>query len=258
MHEGRERYYRDRWNGINHQDALANTIHWAFKVTWDSKLGRPWTSNHSTKNRHTLIQTLVWYLDKYGDDDPLQTIELNGQPAVEVSFHFGTGKMSRDGEEFLLCGHLDRIVTLHRQHYISDLKTTGHGLNQEWFDSFTPDNQFSLYITAAQVIYHEDISSLIVDGCQILASGSRFQRGLVERKSSQIEEWWNETIGYWISQMEASARHNLYPMNDKACNNFGGCPYRRVCSKPPSLRQETLEKEYSRRIWDPLKIRGDI
>ena len=259
MHEGREKYYLDRWNGISHEDALANTIHWALKATWDSKLSRPWISNHSTKNRLTLIRTLVWYLDKYGNDDPLETVEVApGKPAVEVSFSFGTGRRSQDGEEFLLCGHVDRVVKLNAAQYISDLKTTGSILYQDWFDQFTPDNQFTLYITAAQVVFHAPISSLIVDGIQILANGSRFQRGLVERKESQIEEWWDETINWWLSLMEQSARSNYYPQNDKACGNYGGCPYRPVCSKPPSLREATLQREYTRRVWDPLKVRGDI
>lgn len=269
-HGVRERYDHARATQADHEEALRVALRWGLEQTWVAALGRGWQSQDPNKNRLTLIRTMVWYLDKYGAADPIQTVILsNGKPAVELSFSYANGYRSIDGEPYLSCGHLDRIGHLSGQNYILDLKTTKHALSGWWFDQFTPGNQFSNYVCAGPVVWHLPIEGLIVDGIQVLATGSRFERGQVSRPQAVIEEW-HGGLGKWLIRMELSAREGAqrllagqdpaeaWPMNDTACGNYGGCDFRPVCSRTPGSREQWLVTDYAKRIWDPLQRRGDV
>ena len=53
-------------------------------------------------------------------------------------------------------------------------------------------------------------------------------------------------VGYW-------------PMNDTACDKFGGCRFRGICSKSPSVRERFLSTDYVKLPkedrWNPLRSR---
>ena len=259
MHEAREKYDRLRFEGADHETALDEVVYLAMVATWNRELARPWVSGHSQKNRLTLIRSIIWYLDQYGDNDSLQTLVLaNGKPAVELSFQFDSQlRFAFSGEPLILCGHLDRIATLNDVPYIVDLKTTTHALDPRWFASFTPDNQFSLYTLAGRTAFRVPVESLIVDGVQLGVNFSRFSRGLVPRDKASLSEWYHG-LGFWTAQMEQCAVQDSWPQNDKACGMYGGCEFRGICSKSPGERQRALELNFRKRTWDPMLKRGDI
>lgn len=270
LHGGRERYDHGRAAGADHEEALRSALRWVLVQTWVKSLGRGWISDHPEKNRLSLVRTLVWYLDTYGDNDPIETVRLaDGKPAVELSFDYPIGYASVDGEPYRSCGHIDRIGKAEGFHYILDLKSTGHQLTARWFSQFTPGNQFSTYVTAGKVVWQQPIVGLIVDAAQVLATMSRFQREMISRPESIIEEW-HQAMGKWLVRMELSAREGAqrlssgddpsaaWPMNDTACDKYGGCDFRAVCSRSPASRAQWLETDYKRRVWNPLEKRGDI
>jgi hypothetical protein len=188
----------------------------------------------------------------------METVILaNGKPAVELSFSFETGYVASTGEIFALCGHLDRMAKLNEPRYIVDLKTTKGTLGPSYFSKFGVDNQFSLYLLAGKMVYHEPVAGIIVDGVQVLATMSRFQRHLVPKDALQIDEWYHQ-LGWWLSRLDECAERGEWPMNDSSCDKFGGCRFRDVCSKSPASRQMTLDANYTRRVWDPLQRRGDV
>ena len=277
LHSAREHYEHGLVATANHDEALRRAVHWVLKSTWVKDLNRPWISSHPVKTRDTLLRTVVWYLDQFREGDPLRTIILaNGKPAVELSFRFESGFQSKiTGEEFLLCGHMDRLAELNDEIFIPDIKTTKHMIDASWFMQWTPDNQFSLYTSAGKVVYHVPAKGVIVDGVQVGVTFSRFQRGVVQRTEPSLAEWHQDT-GRWLAKMERCAEEgaeleargqdpvSAWDMNDKACNiwaskdNPGGCPYRAICSRPPGARAQWLASDYRRRVWDPLQRRGDI
>lgn len=257
MHAAREQYDKGRAIGQSHEEALYGAIRLLLVLTWDHELSRPWNSDDKYKNRYTLIRTLVWYLDKFADD-PFKTVILaSGRPAVELSFRMETGYRSLSGEQFMLCGHLDRVAELNDITYIMDIKTTKNTINDDFFAKFTPDNQFSTYLLAAEVVYSLPVRALIVDAAQVAVTFSRFQRGMVSRTKGQLEEW-HKDLGLWLGQAEHYAKLGYWPMNDKSCNDYGGCVFRGICSQPPADRQRWLETDYKVKTWDPLVVRGDI
>jgi PD-(D/E)XK nuclease superfamily len=255
FHSATELYSRHRARGSDHQTSLLIALRHALVETWDFTLGRPWASKEPTKTRDTLLRSIVWYLDQF-QNDPLETLILdNGVPAVELSFRFDTDLETSSGENFQLCGHIDRVVSWNGEIWITDKKTTKAELDDHWFRNFTPDNQVSLYSIAGIVTLNKEIDGLIIDGCQILVTGSRFRRKPISRSREQLEEWMTD-LRFWLHQAEGYARANHWPQNEKSCG-FGRnqCQFRSVCSAEPAIRQTLLDSQFSRRTWDPLQPR---
>lgn len=256
IHQAREHYDHSRLLGLPHDEALDSVLDWALCETWNKELGRPWSSGHDVKNRQTFIQTLVWYLDTLGKDDPFETLTLaNGKPAVELSFRFDSGLRSRAGEAILLCGHIDRIGKMNGEPYILDIKTTTSNPDQSWARrEFTPGNQFSLYSLAGRVAFGIPVRDLIVDGIQVGVTFARFGRHLVPRTDAGLEEWLRDT-GHFVESMEQCAEAQYWPQNDCSCKLYGGCPFQALCSRSPASREAWIEGEYETRVWNPLQSR---
>lgn len=260
VHTGFETYHRSRAQGADHEEGVTQAFRRVMLETWDRELGRPKANlDDSIKNRLSLARAIIWGLDetqRADGEDPLKThILADGTPAIELSFRLPAGYRSRlTGEDFLLCGHLDRVVEFLGRLYIEDVKSTRHPLDARWLESFTPDNQFSLYPFAGQLILHQPIEGLIVSGIQI---GQSFVRGprrqLVPRSPSYLAEW-HQGLGLWLRWLEDCVETDVWPQNDKACFR---CDFRSVCSRPPEARQARLEADFVRTVWDPLIPRAE-
>lgn len=257
-HKAIEIYDHAKVEGLSHDDAVDRAVQYCLEATvvrlpsgW-----RPWISVEPNKNRFTLLRTVVWYLDTFETDTAEPIILANGKPAVELSFRFEID-LKIDGQSALLCGHLDKLVLLSSATYVMDHKTTKYGLDQHWFSTFNPDNQMTLYTLASQIVYNAPVKGVIIDGAQVLVNSSRFMRGFTYRHKPELEEWMQEAK-FYIKQAEGFANHDFFPKNDKSCGNYGGCPYRAVCSATPEMKEKLLKASFQRRVWDPLVVRGDV
>lgn len=255
-HSSLEQYDHAIAQGLSHDEAVDRALKYALEVSWERKeidgiqVSRPWRSDHNLKTRETLIRSVVWYLDHF-KDHPVQTLILSdGKPAVELSF-----KMDMPGMEgYMLAGHLDRVVSWNNALYVMDRKTTGSTLSSYYFSGFEPDNQMTLYTLAAKVIYHAPVQGVIIDGAQVAVGFTRFGRGFTHRSDAQLQEWVHE-LKFWMGQAEAFAKANYWPMNDKACGMYGGCTFRKICSKSPEARPAFLAGDFVRHPWNPLESR---
>lgn len=254
IHGARERYYHAIVAGLSHDDAIDAALDWALVQTWDYKLNRPWISGDPNKNRGTLMRSIVWYLDRW-KNDPLKTVILaSGKPAVELSFRFPSAIFASNGQEFIICGHLDRLAEHQNNTHPTDLKSTKHTLNEDYFHQFSPDNQMSLYSFAGKVVYQTTTGNIIIDAIQVAVSFTEFARGVVSRTDDQHDEWYKD-LQFYLRQAEDYAIAGHWPQNDKACFR---CDYRELCRKPPSVREQWVAGKFTTRIWDPLVVRGDI
>lgn len=254
-HKALEEYDHAKAKGASHQASVRAAVRRALQDTWLN--GRPWDSGDSNKNRYTLVRTVIWYLDQF-EDDPCETLILaNGKPAVELSFRFEPGYTFTTGEHAIICGHMDRIVKFQEKIWVLDRKTTKHTINSDFFLKFNPDNQMTTYTLASKVVLETPAEGVIIDGVQIAVGFSRFLRGMTTRHPTELEEWSQETK-FYIQLAEGFARAGFWPKNDKSCGNYGGCPFRGICSKAPSMREKWMDAAFHHRIWDPLQIRGDI
>lgn len=257
-HKALERYDHARCEGATFEEAQLEAVNQALSDTWDAARNRPWDSEHPNKNRMTLVRSVVWYLEEFRND-PIETVKLkSGKPAVELSFRWATDYSSLGtGESFLYCGHLDRLGQFQGGTYVCDRKTSRHLVDQRFIDGFSPSNQFAGYCLSANLTFSVPVKGIIVDGAQIAVTFTRFHRGLIEYSTSQLEEWY-KGLGFWFAQAEFFARQAYWPMNEMSCNNYGGCPFKGICSLPPEQRQQWLENSFTKRTWDPLQVRGDI
>jgi hypothetical protein len=256
-HAALETYDKEKAKGASHDGALRASVLRALTDTWDFDRGRPWNSDDKYKNRYTLVRTIIWYLEHFKEDIAQTVILANGKPAVELSFRFQTDYKAPSNENYWLCGHLDRLALINDEPYILDRKTSKNSIENGYFDKYNPDNQMSTYDLAGKVVYGIDTKGIIIDAAQVLITGSRFRRGFTHRTPEQRNEFLNDTA-IWLGYAASCATRNYWPMNDKSCGNYGGCPYRGICNKSPLARQEWLDNSFHNRVWDPLQVRGDI
>jgi hypothetical protein len=248
-------YHKARAKGEDHEQATLTAIRYALEHTWDDTLNRPWTSDEPTKNRETLIRTIIWYLDNFANDSLQTQVFSNGEPAVELSFRIQLDMDSGlTGESYLLCGYLDRFVDFNGGSWITDWKTTKYQLDEKYFHRYSPDNQVSQYDFAGTIIWNKPIEGVIIDAVQLGVTFSRFQRSNIKRTAMQREEWLNDSKQY-ILQNEQYVLNNYWPQNDTSCEKYGGCPYRAICSASPEIRPTLLKGLFTQRSWDPLLVR---
>lgn len=270
-HKALEEYDRLKYKGLTHNDAMHSLVKDLLMRTGD------FDSDLPHKNRNTLVRTVIWYLEQFQHDTTKVYILPDDTVGVEQSFRFQLDwgpkiqyrpvpERDWDGADeaeahnaaaqpYLLCGHLDRVVTFNDELFVMDRKTTKYTLGSYYFDNFDPDNQMSLYTLAGQILFNTAIRGVIIDAAQVAVGFSAFQRGFTYRNADQIDEWVND-LHYWLQLAEEFAKANYWPMNDTACSMYGGCKFRKICSKSPQVREKFLAGDFVKgEPWNPLKVR---
>ncbi len=260
-HSAIQDFENHRANGLQYEDALRETIRSLLKriKDWDPDTS---TKAGTYKNPGTLVQLVVDYFDNYREDAAKTIILENGRPAVELSFSFALdfGPTAHPETQYLLCGHLDRVVTINENVFVIDHKTTTTTLGDYWFNQFAPNNQMTLYTFAGKVVMDMEVKGVVIEGAQIGLEKftSRFARGFTYRSDDLIDEWLND-LEYHLNAAEAFAEAGHWPMNDMSCDKYGGCRFRDICSKNPSVREHYLKSDFIQlpedERWNPLKSR---
>jgi hypothetical protein len=267
-HRALQDYDVAKAKGVGHDRAVRMAVTDLLVRThgWDPD---PDTKAGKYKNRRTLLMAVCWYLENFRTD-PTQTYILeNGKPAVELSFKFeldwgpAEGGFNHDAlgkprQPYLLCGHLDRVVIFNDELFVMDRKTSTTTLSQFYFNQFQPNNQMSLYSIASQVVIPSPVRGVIIDACQILMGSVRFVRDITQRTKGTLAEWLVD-LRYHLALAETYASKGYWPQNDTACDKYGGCKFRGVCSKDPNVRKQFLKADFTQleesEKWNPLKPR---
>lgn len=286
-HQALQDYAMSRAAKIGHDDAVHDVVRALLERTWnpatDDAPAGPWTVNEDTKagkykNRRTLVRAVCDYLDHFRDDAAQTHILDNGKPAVELSFRFeldwgpginGGGKqyiqepsdplaIREFVQPYLLCGHLDRVVDFQGSLFVMDHKTTTTTPGSYYFDQFQPNNQMTLYTLASQIVIDSPVKGVIISAAQLMVDSTRFVRGFTYRTPDQLQEW-TVDLHHWLDLAESYATAGYWPQNDTACDKFGGCRFRDVCSKSPQVREQFLKSQFTKLPeelkWNPLRPR---
>lgn len=282
FHTAMQSFDIHRAEGRSHDDALCHVVHETLIriKDWDPDVT---TKAGNYKNPRTLLSLIIDRCDHFRNDGAETHLLKDGRPAVELSFRFeldwgpkagrrwkevptafvdGTydNIIEPDGSQpYLLCGHLDRVVSFSDALYVRDYKTTTSTPGQYYFAQFSPSNQMTLYTVASQIVMEAPIKGVMIEACQIkLEEPNAFQVGFAHRTQDQLNEWLGD-LRYWLAQAEAFATANYWPQNDTACDKFGGCKFREVCAKSPSVREAWLKGKFTKLApedrWNPLKAR---
>lgn len=257
-HRALEDYDRSRAKGVDHDDAVHSTVAELLIRCADYQAPPDDGSRgEKLKTKEALVRTVVWYLDQF-EEDPAKTLILdNGEPAVELSFQFDLdwGPANNASQSYVLCGHLDRVVEYMDSVFVMDRKTTTTTPSAYYFNSFEPNNQMTIYTLASQVILDSPVKGVIIDAAQVLTDSSKFARGFTYRTPDQLEEFIKD-LEYWFNLAESYAEANYWPMNETSCDKYGGCRFRDICSKSPSVREQFLKSAFEKgERWNPLRTR---
>lgn len=261
VHKVKEVYDKDKAQGLSHEDALFNAVRFCISYGYrdHNNVFYPYDAAFTaepTKTRDTLLRSMIWFLDQFKNDNAKTVILANGKPAVELSFKINLPDFpTPDGDPFILCGHLDRLVTIDDDYYFIDTKTSKSALTPYFFAQFNPNNQMSLYFTAAQLTLSEPAKGGIIDAMQVGVGFTRFARHPINRTRGQQREWLQTTYT-WLDLATRYAAEDNWPMNDTSCSDFGGCPFRSICALDPSHRDNFLKHEgFIIEQWNPLTSR---
>lgn len=251
-----EHFYKYRAEGDSIETATRAVVRKAIIDSWDHDAGHAIHFDDTKKTRANLIRTIVWYIEQFAieSEDGLVTYHLqSGAPAVELSFalEFSTN--------IVYCGHLDRVVQMGDSLYVMDQKTTGGTVGTYFFNNFSPSNQMSGYAFAGKAVLHSPVSGVIIDAAQIAINFTRFERGITTRSKNQLEEWFENTVSF-IHSFQSLAEfagddERKWPMNPNSCGNYGGCPFRVLCSRDPRVRENFIKSDFKAHDWDPIKER---
>ncbi len=230
---------------LDHEEALNETV----GMTLESISN--WVPDHPKKNINSLLRTIIWYLDAY-KDDPAQVLILeDGSPAVELSFKIELPWEAVPGVPYMLCGHLDKVVTYCEDTLVSDQKTTSGNLGPFYFAEFNPHTQMTCYTFAGKTILGSNVSGVMIDAAKILTNSTDFARGLTMRSEAQLTEWLADTKR-WTEIIKFAVERDYWPLNESSCNAYGGCTFREICSQDPSVRKNYLETYFEKIFWNPL------
>ncbi|HLP67274.1 MAG TPA: PD-(D/E)XK nuclease family protein [Rhizobium sp.] len=246
-----EHYYKHRAEGETHDEALHRVVAEALIKSWDKSTGQPVVFDDAKKTRSTLIRSIVWYLEEFGDESEaaITTVTLeSGKPAVELSFAL------EFGDELLYCGHIDRVVDYMGGRFWLDNKTTGQSLTSYFWQKFQMSSQFMGYTWAGQTILRSPIRGGIIDGASIQVGATQFERQPITFTADRIEEWHDNALSV-ISLMRSYTALQKFPMNLASCENYGGCPYKPLCASSPRVRDYYQQSNYEAAVWDPLTPR---
>lgn len=213
------------------------------------------TSDDNSRTTLTLVRAVTWYVTKFASDPMKTYIRPNGKPAVELSFRVELPLLNPDGNPYLYCGHMDRVVEFDNGLYVDEYKTTGSALNERYFNQFSPDGQVSGYKYGGEIILSEPIKGVVIDACQLGVNFNRFQRRQIMRTKGQIDEWLQNTCSL-IKEAERFTQENDYTMRETSCHNYGGCEFRPSCSKDPGVRRMYLKEDFEVNYWNPLENRS--
>lgn len=244
-----EHYHKHIAAGVDVEEATRLVLRELLVETWDADLGEGVDWGHPTKTRDTLIRSVIWYLDQFRDDTMSTVILPDGRAAVEYSFSFELT------DDYLYCGHIDRLVSYGGDIYVQDQKTSGSTLTPRFFEGFSPDIQMTGYTLAGKIIFDLPVKGVVIDAAQIAVGFTRFERWFVGRTNAHLSEFRHEALHY-IGLAKRCHEESYYPMNRTSCGNYGGCRYRKICSLAPNLRDQFLQGNFVRQEpWDPLKKR---
>lgn len=210
----------------------------------------------TSKNRSTLVRSLVWYDEQFGPGNSLLPLTLEDQtPALELNFRFPLFSDQPNGP--WLCGNLDALVEFGGEIWVLERKTTASALSGFYWSRFDPNIQIDTYAVAAHLLWPQwQVKGVMVEAHQVGVGFSRFERRMFRRSPARLEEIL-QAIQREVHDFEcdlAADADDARAPSFASCNVDAGCPFRAYCQADPSLREWTLTTQFSRRErpWDPL------
>lgn len=205
----------------------------------------------SAKSLERMCGALEFYFFHYplGADGAEPITLADGRRGIEFSFAEPLDILHPvTGMPILYTGRSDMIAERAGGVYIYDEKTTS-SLGASWGRQWEMRSQFTGYAWAA---HKQGIKTAgaIVRGVSILKTKYDTLEVSTYRSQYEIERWEAQTLRD-IERMIQQWRSGYWDYSlDGACNDYGGCPFTRVCKS--SDPESWLPVYFEQRVWDPL------
>lgn len=114
-----------------------------------------------------------------------------------------------------------------------------------------PHNQTAAYSLAGAIVFPGNGVEILIQACQTMVGGTRFAMRPVQYSPAELQEFVVDTVE-WIRTAERYAHTNYWPRNRASCNNYGGCIFREVCERDPSVRETILRDKFDKlpSVWE--------
>lgn len=255
----RQSFYKDR---LSFEDSILKG--WVALVREFSLYDPP---EGSSKN---WIRTAGAYLQYYKEWDPrtdfiVPVLLDDEEVASEISFAHPLPEVTHPvtGDPILYGGRFDCIVTMIRGNlgalkaipiseasnlYIYDDKTT-KAMGKTWPEQWTLRSQFTGYQWGMEEMGMR-VTGIIVRGLGILKEKFHCIHTETRRPQWLIDRWLEQTVRD-IRRMIQCWEEDYWDYNlDDACNSYGGCPYKRLCTvRDPS---PWYAAHYKKNTWNPV------
>lgn len=207
----------------------------------------------SPKTAERMAGALIYYFDSWplGDCGADPHI-LHGKRMIEFNFACEIKDVLHPvtGDPLLFCGRADMVVDYAGGIFLEDDKTTSQ-LGASWPYQWNLRSQFSGYQWGLRQ-FGIEAQGTLVRGVAIRKTGYDHMQTPTYRPQWMVDEWYYETC-HQLHRAIAAWRSDYWgPAHDHACNEYGGCTFRSICTIPADRRRSFLELDFERRHWDPL------
>lgn len=210
------------------------------------------------------IQMLAEYCNLYKDDfNKYEVVMLDSNPMIEIS-----GIVSVDGY-YNLYFKMDSILRRLKDGKIFSLehKTKGGPFNRQWRMDFPLGTQVGTYTHALYCLFDPaEVLGVTINGLALKKTKTpmfEFERLPIWKTPSQMQTWQCHTVR-WLAQLEYDFNQLVqaqegddvlvaFPMNERSCTKYFGCPYHDFCLAWPNPLQRAWEPPigFDVDFWDP-------
>ena len=251
LHEGLEKFYRHKAKGMSFDENVESVVGFLMRHPLRANIDK---YEDPVRNSKSLVGATVDYMVNYKDEPCETVIFSDGTVGVELHFQMETDIETAGGEKISISGNIDRLTKQDLGVFIQDHKTTSMPLTQRYFDQYKPDTQMTLYTIAGDIVFATPINGVMIDAIDL--KKGEYSRQISLRTQEFCEEWLAE-LESWIRVAEFYASRGCFPANDKSCHKYSGCPFKDYCAAPRGLRDQILEEDFVKRVWDPSQPRGE-
>lgn len=192
------------------------------------------------KDPGRFLSLLAQYCQKYENDfEKYEVVVLNGKPLIEIS-----GCVSIDGY-YTIYFKMDSVLRRLKDGKIFSLehKTRGGTFSNQWRMDFPLSTQVGTYTHALYCLFKpEEVLGVTINGLAFKKTKAHLfelERLPIWKTQSQMQAWQVHTVR-WMKMLEfdydlLQSEHEdkdvmeAFPMNERSCSKYFGCPYHDFC-----------------------------
>lgn len=232
------------WATHNYEEALGGLEPWPSSIMAE-------TDRHA-RSKARMEKIFREYILKYAERDINDFEILRGEQFFDV-MNEETG--------IRWCGRTDQLLRRKRNGavVVLDHKTTS-AMGKTYFEQYEHSFQLPGYAWAANQIFTESVSEVLIDVVYTLKASHQFFRRTFRYTPADFREWTNN-VKIWVDEINRNLDKHLYEpeawkKNWNECTRYGLCQFNDVHFLTPQgdSRLRVLTNDYGIERWDPRRL----